>query len=227
MTNFIQKTDVEVKTDVLCELKYEPSVKATDIGVLVKDGAVTLTGYTVSYGEKRQAVCAAKRVAGVKGIANDIEVKLPSLLNLTDGDIAAAVAHHIDHSTVIPTDSVKATVREGWITLEGEVKWWYQKNVAEQILQNLSGVRGISNLILIKPQLAKAEVETAIKSAFQRSALLDADQIEVEAADNKVVLRGKMRNYAEVEEAERVAWSAPGVFSVDNQLTVKEFSFVE
>ncbi len=227
MTNLVEKTDVAIKTDVLCELKYEPSIKATDIGVLVKDGAVTLTGYTVSYGEKRRAVRAAKRVAGVKAIANDIEVKLPSLLNITDGDIAVAVAHHLDCSTVIPTDSVKATVREGWITLEGEVKWWYQKNVAEQILQHLSGVKGVSNLIVIKPQLAKAEVETAIKSAFKRNALLETNQIHVEIAGNEVVLRGAVQNYAEVEEAERVAWSAPGVFSVDNQLTVKEFSLIE
>jgi osmotically-inducible protein OsmY len=223
MTNIVERTDTELKTNVLSELKYEPSVKVTDIGVLVKDGTVTLNGYATSYDERWEAVRAVKRVAGVKAIADDIEVKFPDSFRRTDGDIATAVAHQIDCSTVIPKGTVKVTVREGWITLDGEVEWWYQKNIAEQVVQHLSGVKGVSNLISLaqpKLKLTKTEVETAIKSAFKRNALLDAKKIEVETSGSDVVLRGKVRNYAEREEAERVAWSAPGVFSVDNQLTV-------
>jgi len=220
MKSNIKKTDTELKKDVLAELKYEPSVKVTDIGVLVNDGAVTLNGYASTYGEKWDAVRAAKRVAGVKAIADDIEVKLPDSPRRTDGDIAAAAANQIDWSTTIPTGTIEVAVREGWITLEGEVEWWYQKDAAENAVRYLAGVKGVSNLITIKPKVASAEVATAIKSAFERNALLDANKIQVETSGNKVVLRGKVRNHAERDEAERAAWGAPGVWSVDNKLKV-------
>lgn len=220
MKSNIKKTDTELKKDVLAELKYEPSVKVTDIGVLVNDGAVTLNGYASTYGEKWDAVRAAKRVAGVKAIADDIEVKLPDSQRRTDGDIAAAAANQIDWSTTIPTGTIEVAVREGWITLEGEVEWWYQKDAAENAVRYLAGVKGVSNLITIKPKVASAEVATAIKSAFERNALLDANKIQVETSGNKVVLRGKVRNHAERDEAERAAWGAPGVWSVDNKLKV-------
>jgi osmotically-inducible protein OsmY len=221
MKSNITKSDTELKKDVLAEFEYEPGVNVTDIGVLVKDGAVTLNGYATSYGEKWDAVRVAKRVAGVKAIADDIEVKLPGSQRRTDGDIAAAAAHQINWSTTIPSGTVEVTVREGWITLEGEVEWWYQKNAAENVVLHLAGVKGVSNLITIKPKLVPAEIETVIKSAFERNALLDAKKIQVETSGNKVVLRGKVRNHAEREEAERAAWAAPGVFSVDNQLKVE------
>ena len=221
MTYTIEKTDTELKADVLSELKYEPSVKVTDIGVLVKDGTVTLNGYATSYSEKSAVVDAVKRVAGVKAIADDIEVNLPGSLHRTDGYIAAAAATQIDWSTTIPAETVNITVREGWITIDGEVEWWQQKNAAEDVVRHLSGVKGVSNLISIKPKLTATAVETAIKAAFKRNALLDANKIQVETSTNKVTLRGDVRNFAELEEAERVAWAAPGVFSVDNQLTVK------
>lgn len=220
MKSNLKKSDTELKRDVLAELKYEPSVKVTDIGVLVNDGAVTLNGYATSYGEKWDAVRAAKRVAGVKAIADDIEVKLPDSQRRTDGEIAAAAANQIAWSTTIPSGTVEVTVSEGWITLEGEVEWWYQKNAAEKAVLHLTGVKGVTNLIAIRPRLAPAEVETAIKSAFERNALLDAQKIEVETSGNEVILRGKVRNHAEREEAERAAWAAPGVFSVDNRLKV-------
>lgn len=223
----IEKSDRELKTDVLSELKYEPSVRVTDIGVLVKDGTVTLNGSTTTYGEKSEAVRAVKRVAGVKAIADDIEVKLLGSRHRTDGDIAAAAAHHIDWFTTIPVGTVTVTVREGWITLEGEVEWWYTKNAAGDAVNHLSGVRGVSNLISIKPKLTATEIETAIQSAFKRNALLDANHIHVETAANTVILRGEVRNYTEREEAERIAWAGPGVFSVDNQLTVKWFGAAE
>jgi osmotically-inducible protein OsmY len=221
MKSNIKKSDTDLRSDVLAELKYEPSADVTNIGVLVKDGTVTLNGYATSYGEKWDAVRAVKRVAGVKAIADDVEVKLPDALRRTDGDIAAAASNQIAWSTTIPTGTVAVTVREGRMTLKGEVEWWYQKNAVEHAVQHLAGVKGVTNLITIKPKLAPVEVETAIKSALERNALLDANKIEVEIAGTKVVLRGKVRNYAEREEAERAAWAAPGVFSVDNQLQLE------
>ena len=221
MKSSIEKNDTELQSDVLSELKYEPSVDVTDIGVLVKNGTVTLNGYATSYGEKWSAVRAAKRVAGVKAIADDIEVKLPGSLIRTDGDIAGAAVNQINWSTTVPTGTTEVTVSKGWITLEGKLEWWYQKTAAEDAVRYLAGVKGVTNLITIKPKLAPAEVESAIESAFERNALLDAKKVHVETSGNKVILRGEVRNYAEREEAERVAWAAPGVVSVDNQLTVE------
>jgi osmotically-inducible protein OsmY len=227
MKTTIEKTDTELKTDVLSELKYEPSVKVTDIGVLVQDGTVTLNGYATSYMEKGEAVRAAKRVAGVKAIADDIEVKFPNSLHRTDGGIAAAAANQINGSMIIPTGAIDVTVREGWITLSGEVEWWYQMNFAEQVVHHLPGVKGVSNLIAIKTKLTATGVETDIAAAFKRNAVVDANQIKVEILENKVVLRGEVRNHAERDEAERVAWAAPGVSSVENHLTVKWLSFAD
>jgi osmotically-inducible protein OsmY len=221
MKSNIEKTDTELQQDVLEELRYEPSVKVTDIGVLVKNGAVTLNGYATSYGEKWDAVRAAKRVAGVNALADDIEVKLPDSLRRTDGEIAAAAAEQIKWSTTIPAGAAQVTVSNGWVTIEGQVEWWFQRNAAENVVQSLAGVKGVTNLITIEPKLAVAPVENAIRSAFKRSALLDAKNIQVQTSGNKVVLRGKVRNHAEREEAERAAWAASGVFSVDNQLKVE------
>ena len=227
MKSNAEKTDTQLQADVLAELKYEPSVKVTDIGVLVKDGVVTLNGYATTFSEKWGAVRSAKRVAGVKAIADDIEVKLSNSLGRTDGEIAAAAANQIEWSWTVPTKSVQVTVREGWITLEGQVEWWYQKDAAESAVRHLSGVKGVSNSISIKPKVTSTDVETAIKAAFERNALVDAKRIHAETSGSKVVLRGKVPNYAEREEAERVAWAAPGVFSVDNQLTVQWSGFAE
>jgi len=226
MSTTTDKSDTEIKNDVLSELKYEPSVKITDIGVLVKNGTVTLNGYATSYAEKCNAVKSAKRVAGVRAVADDIEVKYPESMKRTDGDIAAAAANHIEWSSwSVPSKSVQVTVREGWITLEGQVEWNYQKDAAESAVRHISGVKGVSNSITIKPKVTAAKVETAIQSAFERTALFDAKKIEVETNGNKVTLTGKVRNYAERDEAERVAWAAAGVSSVDNKLTVDWYWF--
>ncbi len=221
----IQKTDTDLKTDVLAELKYEPSVKVTDIGVLVKDGTVTLNGYATSSNEKWQAVQATRRVAGVKAIADNIIVNLPSSSLHTDGDIATAAAHHIDWFTSIPRGTIKVTVSDAWVTLEGEVEWQYLKSSAENYLYNLLGVKGVSNLITVKSRLKATDITSEIRDAFKRNALLDANKIRVETSGNKVTLHGKVRNYAELDEAERVAWGAPGVHSVDNQLKVEWYRY--
>jgi osmotically-inducible protein OsmY len=222
MTTHTGKTDEEIKSDVLSELKYEPSVKVTDIGVVVKGGTVTLNGYATSYAEKCNAVRSTKRVAGVRAIADDIEVKYPESMSRTDGDIAAAAANHIEWSSwSIPQGAVQVTVRDGWITLEGELEWDYQRNAAAGAVRHLAGVKGVSNTITIKPKVTAANIETTIRSAFERSALFDAEKIEVETDGSTVTLTGKVRNYSERDEAERVAWAAAGVTSVDNELAVE------
>jgi osmotically-inducible protein OsmY len=233
MISTIEKTDMELKDDVIAELKYEPIVKVTDIGVLVKNGTVTLNGYVSSYVEKLEAVQAVKRIAGVKAIADDIEIQLPASYHRTDSDIAAAATNQINWATLIPPGTVQVTVRAGEITLEGEVEGWFQKNVAANVVRHLLGVKGVSNRLslaqpirkTIEPDAQPEEVERAIKLAFKRSAVVDANKIRVETAGGNVELIGNVRNLAEREEAERAAWAAPGVYSVDNQLTVKWFEF--
>ena len=220
MKTNVHKDDNELKTDVLAELKYEPSVHVTDIGVLVKDGTVTLNGYAVSYGEKWDAVRAAKRVAGVRAVADDIEVRLPDSQRLTDGEIAAAAANQIGWTTAIPTGTVGVTVSGGWVTLDGQVDWWFRKDAAEHAVQHLAGVKGVTNQITIKPSLTSADVQKVIQSAFERSAILDAKRIQVVTDGDKVVLSGTARNHTEREEAERAAWAAAGVCAVDNQIKV-------
>ncbi len=218
MNTISEKNDAALKDDVLAELEYEPSVRVTDIGVLVKDGTVTLNGFATNYGEKWDAVRAARRVAGVNAIADEIEVRQPDSLRHTDGDIAAAAANQIKWCPMIPSGAVTITVRKGWISLEGELEWAYQKEAVEGAVKYLAGVTGVGNLIAIRPKLAVENVGASIKRAFARNALLEADKIEVETSGNKVTLYGRVRNNSERDEAERVAWAAPGVSAVENKL---------
>ena len=224
MINVLDKTDTEIKTDVLSELKYDPSIKVTEIGVLVTDGIVTLTGYTTSFDEKLAAVHAVKRVAGVLAIADDIELHIPDANHRTDGEIAAAAAHKIEWATTIPKGTVEITVRNGWIILEGEVEWWYQKNAAETVVRHLTGVHGVSSSISIKPTDKIAAVGIGIEAAIDRNAMLDASNIRVEIVGSKVILHGTVRTLAQREEAERIAWAAQGVFSVEDHLAVKWYT---
>ncbi len=221
MKTIMEKSDTDLKTDVLAELKYEPSVNITDIGVLVKEGTVTLTGYATSHREKSGAVQATKRVAGVRAIADHIVIKLPHSLLRTDGEIAGAAASQIGWFTSIPAGTIQVTVSDGWVTLEGPVEWWHEKNDAQHAVQNMAGVKGVVNLITVKARPMATDVKVAIEAAFERSALLDAEKILVEISGSKVTLTGTVRNYAERDEAERVAWSAAGVWSVDNKIDVK------
>ncbi|WP_310489614.1 BON domain-containing protein [Chamaesiphon sp. VAR_69_metabat_338] len=223
MINVLDKTDTEIKTDVLSELKYDPSLKVTEIGVLVTDGIVTLTGYTTSFNEKLAAVHAVKRVAGVVAIADDIELHIPDANHRTDGEIAAAAAHQIAWSTTIPKGTVEITIRNGWVILEGEVEWWYQKNAAEVAVRHLAGVCGVSNSIRVQSTNKIPAVGMDIEAAFNRHALLDAKQIRIEVAGNKVMLHGTVPTLTQREEAERVAWAAQGVCAVDNHLAIEWF----
>ncbi len=216
-----EKTDQQIQADVIAELEYEPVVRQSDFGVVVKGGVVTLSGSTASHGAKWHAVRAAKRVVGVKAIAEEINVNLGEFHQRTDADIATAVVHQLEWSTTIPAGSTKVTVRNGWIILEGVVEWQYQKNAAEDVLQYMIGVKGINNLITVKPLISVKDLEQSITAAFDRNAMLDAKKIEVETRGSTVVLRGKVANNAERDEAERVAWAATGVLSVDNQISLE------
>jgi osmotically-inducible protein OsmY len=213
-------TDKEIQQAVLRELDYEPQVRSTEIGVAVKDGIITLSGNVDSYSNGYHAERAAKRVAGVKAIANDLEVHLPSSSERTDEDIARAAVRALKARNGVPRDQVKVTVRDGRITLEGDVAWQYQKEAAAAAVRHLFGVKGVSNLITIKPHVSSTEIRSQIEAALQRAAALDAQRITVEIEGSKVFLRGRVRAWAEREEAEQAAWRAPGVTRVENEITI-------
>ena len=214
------RTDSDIKREVEDELRWDPSVDATNFAVAVKDGVVTLTGFVTSYAQKFAAKRAVKRVAGVFGVANDIEVRLPGVDERPDPDIARDVAAELKIWLPNSWQNIKVVVKNGWVTLEGEVEWNYQREYAERAVRWIKGVKGVSNLIRLKPKEtpSPAEIKEEIEEAFRRSALIDANRITVEANGGEVILKGRVRSWAERQEAERAAWAAPGVVKVVNQI---------
>lgn len=216
-------TEKELKEHVQNALDWEPSVDTSDIGVSVDDGVVTLRGNVGSYVEKVSAERAVLRVYGVKAVANDLSVRLPSGHERTDTEIAQAAVTALEWNTVVPANKVTVTVSKGWVTLSGTLEYYYQSAAAERTVRNLTGVKGVSNAILLRapaaPLLA-SDVAGKIEAAFRRSAEVDARRIHVSAQEGKVILSGNVRSWAERQEAERAAWAAPGVTQVDDRLSV-------
>jgi osmotically-inducible protein OsmY len=210
--------DEEIQKDVLAELKWDAQIQPNEIGVSVKDGVVALTGWVDSYLKKWAAEDAALRVAGVKAVANDIEVKL--LSERTDADIAEAAIRALQWDAAVPAEKIQVTVSKGWVTLKGDVNWNFEKQDAERVVRRLTGVKGVSNLITVKPSTTPSELKKRIEDALVRNAKVDANKITVEVQGSKAVLKGAVRAWVEKEEAERVAWLAPGVTSVENRITV-------
>jgi osmotically-inducible protein OsmY len=214
------KTNTQLQFDVLDELQYEPSVDAAEIGVTAKDGIVTLAGNVKSYVEKWSATRATERVSGVKAVVDELQVRLPDVHLRTDEDLARAVLNALKWDVTVPDDRIKVKIEHGYITLEGNVDYKYQETSAIKAVRNLAGVKGITNLITVKPQATPSEVKRKIEGAFRRTAELDAQRIKVDVHDNKVTLRGIVHSWAERDEAERAAWSAPGIAFVEDKLIV-------
>jgi osmotically-inducible protein OsmY len=214
------RSDREIERDVREELNWDPDLDAEDIAITVKDGVVTLAGFTKSYSDRLEAEHAAKRVAGVHAVANDIEVRLPSIDQRPDPDIARDAIASLKAQLPLSYEKIKVVVKDGWVTLEGTVEWQYQKTTAENAVRKVKGVKGVTNVISLKPKVEPTDIQRRIQEAFKRNAEVDANRITVETHGSEVILKGTVRSWIEREEAERVAWSAPGITYVEDRIVV-------
>lgn len=220
MTDKLVKNDKQLQQDVIDDLRWDPSIDASKIGVAASTGVITLTGSVPSYFQKQNTERIVKRVAGVRAVANDIEVQLPTTTERTDSGIATAALNALKWSSAVPDENVILSVSKGWVTLEGSVEWNYQREAAEKAVEQLIGVKGVTNRISVSPQIKSREVKGEIKAALHRYADLESRNIDVESADGTVTLRGQVRSWAERKEAENAAWMAPGVTQVKNEIIV-------
>jgi osmotically-inducible protein OsmY len=215
------KSDSDVQRSVQDELKWEPGVSdSSKIGVAVNKGVVTLTGFVSSYAEKWAAERAAKRVSGVNALVVELQVQLPGYVKKSDADIAKAAENALSWDVLVPADSVSVMVENGWVTLDGNVNWQYQRSAAEDAVRGLTGVTGVSNTIAVKPTVSPTNIKSQIEAALERNAILDAENINVQIDGRKVILTGTVSSWAEREEAEAAAWAAPGVTDLKDSLTI-------
>lgn len=219
------KTDAQVQRDVMAELNWEPLLNAAQIGVSAKDGVVTLSGIVDTYVKKMVAERAAKRVAGVKAVAEEIQVGVSPDYKRSDTEIAAAILVALKWNTAVQDEKIKVRVQDGVVTLEGECDWDYQRSSARIAVENLAGVRSVANLIVVVPKVKAEDVEKKIVAALQRHASLDANKISVVVHGDSVTLEGTVRSFAEKQDAERAAWAAPGVVSVKSNLEVVDLEY--
>lgn len=223
------KSDLQIQKDVIEEIRWEPFLNSSEIGVAVKNGIVTLSGQVDSYSKKIIAEKAAKRVSGVRAVAEDIQVGVLPGLRKTDTEIAEAVLNALRWNSAVRDEKIKIKVEDGNVKLEGEVEWEYQRSSIRSAIENLAGVRSIVNLVTVKPKTTPTEIQQKIEAAFQRSATVDAGKITAEVIGSKVILRGEVRSFAEKEDAELAAWNAPGVTSIESKLEIEtpEYAFEE
>ncbi|HEY0700576.1 MAG TPA: BON domain-containing protein [Micromonospora sp.] len=222
MTTATTRDDQKIQREVLEELRWDARIRPAEVGVAVHDGVVTLTGWVDSYARKWAAEQAAHRLRGVRAVANDIEVRLPGIAERTDGDIALAAGRALEWDAFVPDEGIEVTVANGWLMLRGAVEWAYQKRAAERAARRLTGVRGVTNLIVVRPSTLPSpeRLRQDIRDALVRGIVGDVDRIVVDIQGDTVVLAGTVRSWMEREEAERVAWSAPGINAVDDRLSV-------
>jgi osmotically-inducible protein OsmY len=223
MKGDLMKSDAMLRSDIVAEINFDPAitVNATDIGVIVKDGVVTLSGHPTSHAEKHAIERAVQRVKGVKALAVEMSVRLPAGSERTDADIAKAAENVLEWNVLVPDDAIHPIVEGGWITLNGHVEWEYQRRAAEVAVRNLLGVKGVTNQVQVKARFTPADVEKKISEALHRQADREARHIEVLVNGSQVTLRGVVRSWAERRAAQGAAWSAPGVALVVNNLLIE------
>ncbi|MBF9134895.1 BON domain-containing protein [Plantactinospora sp. S1510] len=221
-TATMARSDVDIQREVLAELGWDARVRASEIGVSVKSGIATLTGWVDSYAKKWAAERTAHRIRGIRAVANDIEVRLPGDAERHDPDIATAASRALEWDEFVPVEQIEVTVANGWLTLRGEVERGYQKRAAERSVRRLTGVRGVTNLIAVRPveDISTEEIRRDIRRALARTVNVDVERIDIDVDGETVVLTGEVRSWLEREQAERVAWAAPGVVDVEIRLTL-------
>ncbi|AEV98637.1 ornithine aminotransferase [Niastella koreensis] len=216
------KSDIEIQKDVIDQLNYEPILQSEKIEVSVKNGVVTLSGIVKFYSQKMAAEHAVKKVAGVRAVAEEIQVGHSPLLKKSDPELAEAVLQALRWNTMVPAEKIMVKVEDGIVSLEGELDWDYQRIAASKSINNLAGVIAVHNFITLKPRMTTNDIKQKIKTAFERIATIDAEKVMVEVDGGKITLSGKVRSFAEQEDAINAVWSAPGVTEVENHMELED-----